>query len=559
MAGFLDNITSGIVKPISDAFKRLSSAGLQYKDQVIQNSITLEQEPGSAGNRTNRFNFGDNQNDIDPSYAEFLNNAALADYNFKKYVPFFDNDYASKRSELQRFSMNGEIDFILSTLSNDSIVFDTENKFCYVDTSKLEDYSEEVRESARNRFEEIYTLFFGYSDMPYRYYRQWLIEGVIAFEIVYDDIATPSQIIGFHEVDPVTLKPEIRQENDGSFYKVWVHDQNSSNYGNARSTANQKELYDSQIIFISFGTPNQTTRVSYAETLVRSYNLLRIMEHSRVIWNLMNSSFRLKAVVPTGSVSGHKMRQKVSEFKNEWKEDIHIDDDSGEISVNGQPNFPFHKTFVIPSAGGEQVEIDSMNFEGPDLSNMEAVKWFRDNLRRDSKIPFERFEREQGGGEYTMNVEGIAREEMRYNRFINQLRSTFEEIIRKPLYHQMLLDYPQLQDDMTFQSKLGIKYNRNNLFEEMKKAELVKREVETISTVQNNLMEEGGEQPYIPTEWAINKFLNQFTEEEMEDLKEARKNREIRKKKEEQGEGEGEAGAGAEDMGGDEGGLDIGL
>ena len=75
----------------------------------------------------------------------------------------------------------------------------------------------------------------------------------------------------------------------------------------------------------------------------------------------------MKIVVPIGSQSEHKARSRLSELKGMYKEELNVDEVSGELTYNGSPQFNFAKTFIIPTKNGEQTEIDSIKSEGYDL------------------------------------------------------------------------------------------------------------------------------------------------------------------------------------------------
>jgi len=105
-------------------------------------------------------------------------------------------------------------------------------------------------------------------------------------------------------------------------------------------------------------------------------------------------------------------------------------------------------------------------------------------LQRDSKIPSERFELDQGGGSWALNADGMAREEIRFSRFINRLRVIFNEIIIKPLYLQMQVKFPELRDDVLFKTAIGLNYEEDNMFVEQKDQEIMNSRVDFI----NNMM-----------------------------------------------------------------------
>lgn len=201
--------------------------------------------------------------------------------------------------------------------------------------------------------------------------KRFLVDGFLAFEIIYQTdkkTGKATDIIGFQELDPITLEPEIRKDQEGNEYKVWIQFK-----GDAEK---QRILPDSNVIYISWARNNFVSRLSYTEQLVRSFNTLRALENSRVIWNVQNAQKRIKFVVPIGSQSEQAARTRLNELQNYYKEDVIIDDNSGEITINGQPKFSFNKTFFFPSREGSQTEISEIGVEGYDLNSTEQLKYF---------------------------------------------------------------------------------------------------------------------------------------------------------------------------------------
>ena len=83
---------------------------------------------------------------------------------------------------------------------------------------------------------------------------------------------------------------------------------------------------------------------------------------------------------------------------NSYKEIVDFDWDSGEIYTNGRPMLQFYKDIFMASEGGETPQIQNIGNDGPEISDTETLKYFRDKLRQASKIPASRFEKEQGEG-----------------------------------------------------------------------------------------------------------------------------------------------------------------
>ena len=200
-----------------------------------------------------------------------------------------------------------------------------------------------------------------------------------------------------------------------------------------------------------------------------------------------------------------------------YKELVDFDWDSGEIKTNGRPMLQFYKDIFMASEGGETPQIQNIGNDGPEISDTEALRYFRDKLRQASKIPFTRFEKEQGEGQYTMSAEGIAREEIRFSKFIGRLRAIFAEILIKPVYLQMCLKHREIMSDMNFRVNLGLDYNKDSVFEENKEIELLQKKADFISSIMGSIVEtddEGNEKPYFDLEFLVREYLG-LTDEKL--------------------------------------------
>lgn len=428
----------------------------------------------------------------------FMYSLSVADIGPKKYIAHFDKDYASRREFLRKFSLNGEIQWILDTITDEAIIQDERQKFCYTIPMTM-DVEDDVKGAYEDNFNKIYTHFHFNDDITaWNYFYQLMVDGFLAFEIIYNDDG--EKIIGFKELEPMSLKPGTEKQSDGTFKNIWIQ--------NEQDIKLVRKLYDSQIIYIAYAKGNSISRVSYVERLVRSFNLLRIMEHTRIIWAVMNASFRMKMVVPIGSKSPQKARESLGELMSVYKEDVKLDNDSGELFVNGRPNIPFYKNYMFPNKNGEQTDIEVIGGEGPDLSDMTQVDYFYSKLKVDSKVPVSRFDRANGGGQFSMGSDAIDREEIRFSKFINRLRSIFQEIITKPLYLQMILDFPDLKDDELFKAEVGIRFNKDNVFERTKEMDLRTKVGEFIGAMSElKTIRNGEEAPYFHPKFLVETYM----------------------------------------------------
>lgn len=495
MAGFIQRFVQssfmGGKGAIKDNIKDVITLGLKYDDMVMKNSRAI----GVAQAEFGKYAIGDEN---------LMRSLELSDIGTKKNIAYFDKDFKARRDYLRKFALNGEIEFIIDTISDEAIVYDEGNFFLNTSNASVDiELKEEISTAIEDNFKKIYQYFhFTEDTTAWDYFRQFLIDGFLAFEIIYDDKA--KNIIGFKELAPESLRPDTEINEEGTLIKIWhQYEENPQMY---------RKLKDSSIIYISYGKSPELSRTSYIERLVRSFNLLRILENSRIIWNLMNSTYRLKMVVPIGSKSPQRAKESLAELMSIYKEDIDLNFESGELFINGRPGMQFYKNYMMPSKGGEQVEIETINGEGPDLSDTEALSYFENKLKKDSKIPTSRFDSSAGGGTLTMGADGIDRDEIRFNKFITRLRSKFQEVLYKPLYIQMILQYPALQGDELFKSQIGFKWNEDNVFQEIKQMEIDQKRLDHIESLRN-LMDADGTTPFFDMRYLIETHLFMSKEE----------------------------------------------
>ena len=517
MPGFLnDNRVSPFFNNLFNTLKKIGSFGMSYGDMVVKNSQA-----------------------IGPSENAFLKSGGIVDENFlyslrkadttaKQYIAYFDRNFQTKQVYLRNLAINPEIEFILDTVCDESIVYDSKNFFAYFVNVDIEGIGSEIEEKIAERFKELYNLFgFNEGIAAWHYFRTFLIDGIIAFEIIFD--TRGKSIIGFKELDPASLLPSVEKQPDGSVIEVWIQYPDNPQLS--------RKLYDSQILYISYAKGNTISRLSYTERLIRSYNLLRIMEHTRIIWNVMNSSYRMTMTVPIGTRSPQKAKQSLAELMSIYKEDIRLDNSSGELSVNGRPNIQFFKNYLMPSSPNGTPTITPLTGSGDatPFSDLKALAYFADKLKLDSKIPYSRFDRDQRGTEGTFqgNAEGLDQEEIRFFKFITRLRSIFQDILIKPLWIQFCLDYPEHSKNFMIKSQFGLDYVKDNDFAENRYMEILNARKDQVAKIAGLLDSDGN--PFFSLRYTIDRYLGMTDDDKIanEKAKAATKKRKEKEKKEE--------------------------
>jgi len=520
MAGFLDTLkpNSSALGNIIRNLGKISKFGMEYDDMVVRNSQTIGKSESAFFNQSST---GFTENDA------FYWTLSYQDTKVRKYIAYFDKDYTDKRNFLRKFSLNGEIEFIIDTITDDAISYDDRNFFATPSFINMEGIKDKVKNKITENYNRLYNVYgFQNTILGWQFFKQFLIDGFLAFEIIYDNKG--KEIIGFKELDATSLQPAVEKVSENEYKQFWIQ--------YPKNPQITRKLTNEQIIYISYAKGNSVSRVSYLERLVRSYNILKIMENTRIIWNVMNASYRLKFIIPTGTQSQQKAMQTLGQLMSNYKEEININDSSGELTVNGRPKVQFYKNYLFPEQNGQSPQIESLTPNGPDFNVMENVLYFFNKLKMDSKIPYARFAAKGSTPvNYQTDVTALERDEIRFEKFLRRLRSIFQEILIKPLYIQMCLDFPELAKDRSFKTNLGVKFHRESQFEELVELTNYKKRSEFITGMMDFKIKQGEEEKsYFDPNYLVQRFMG-LTPDQL------RMNEEYKKKEAAAGEAAGAA------------------
>lgn len=521
MAGFRNtssNETNNIFNSLKGPLRKILRAGQDYEDLVISQKLGIGRNEAAllqSGATVDEETF-------------FIARSADISQNMKS-IGFYQKDYPSQRDFLNKMAAHREISKLLDIVSDEAIVYDEQNYFAKPSLGVLSDLNKEneddIKKSIIENFDHIYSIVFGFNqgNSAWRYFRKYLVEGILAFELVYDRYG--QKIIKAIELDAAKVVPTVI-DLDGIQTRVWVQYPDDNHM--------KRIIPDTHIVYIAHGKSQNFSEISYVQSMIRSFNLYRTIENVAVIWTIMHASFRLKMIVPVAG-SRQKNEEAVGQLIARYREEIIIDDQSGEVRIDGNPSLNLFRNYAIGSKNGQQTEIEALKFEGYDLSNPELLKYWRDKLWEDSQVPFTRLQKD-ASSTFISGVDGMERDEIQFSRFINRLRSDFQEVLIKPLVLQMFLDYPDINGDSYFKSKIGVKFNSDNVFEELRIRDTASKKLEFIKGLLEIQDFEGN--PYFDIDYVMEEH-GPFDYDFLERNKKFKKNKKDKDNEGSEGEGEG--------------------
>lgn len=476
---------------IQKFFSNFSRYGMNYDDDVISNMRALPADPK-----------------ILPKPIQIINSNIYSTLSSKWQVKsnaekdFYEKDLPIKRESLRKLALQPELEDILDTMTNECVVYDSDNAYFaepFVDDKALTDFKEGIQKKIRESVESNYYRFYKMLNWKYNAwddFKRFLIEGSLAWEIIYDSLEKPHKIIGLIPLDPATL---TKSYNNGKIY--WIQFKGI--------TGKERKLLDAQVIYIQY-QENVVARQSYLERLIRPYNVYRIIEQAQIIWTITNASYKMKFTIPVQGMNKTNGMQTLRSAMQRYKEDIKFNSDSGELTINGQTNLPFNKEYWFPETDSGTPQVETIGGDGPDLNDDSQLKFFKNQLYKMSKIPLSRFDDDSGQTFFGTDVTSMARDEINFGRFVTRLRNIFSRILIKPIQLQLALDIPEVREMPEILDAVQLRWQSYNLFEEMFEQELMQKRVEFIQMMKDSLVDmdtQGNEVKFFSSEFLVRKYL----------------------------------------------------
>lgn len=477
---------------IAKFFSNMARMGMTYEDDVIKNMRAIPADKN-----------------LIPKQDQFVNQDLFTQLSSQWKVKsnqdksFFEKDFPQKREALRKLALQPELEDILDTMTNEAIVYDSDLTYFaepFIEVQELHVIKKEYRTKIENIMNDHYRRFYKMLDWKYKawdQFKRFLVEGILSWEIVYDRLDKPTQIVGLVPIDPATLTKKFE---NGKWY--WIQYKGMQ--------GKERKLLDSQVIYIAYQETDCISRVSYLERLIRPFNIYRIIEQAQLIWTITNASYKMKFTIPVKGMNKTTGMQTLSSAMNRYKEDIKFIGDTGELTINGQVNMPFNKEYWFPENDAGSPSIETLGGDGPELNDNDQLKFFKNQLYKISKIPLSRFDQESSETWFGADASSTARTEIDFARFVNRLRNQFAQIIIKPLQLQLALSVPELQENRQFLEAVSLQYKSYNLFEEMMELDLMQKRVEHIQTMKDSMVDmdvEGNEIKFFSSEFLVKKYL----------------------------------------------------
>lgn len=443
----------------------------------------------------------------DIRYRNMFNYSALTGINY--------------RNDLLIFAENSEIKKAVNIVANETAIIDTENSKYpispYINLTQVEADKIKVAKQIQVYLDEVFypklMQMYNFKDEGFiEAIEEFLICGKLAFEIIFDNLKRPKNIIGIQPIDPATLQ-KFKSEDHVFYLQRQVS-----------GDTKERILHENQIILIEWNKYD-FGYISYVDKLRRAFNIMRSMQTSKVLWFAAKSQVKLHVKLALGDVSNIEAKQKLIEAKNQYTNQFQFRED-GVVLFNNQPNNnAYREFFTAETSASNTPEIEEVNSNGPDLTETDSLGMWQKLFWNETEIPYDRIDPNAGDSWGFTDVSNLRKIEINFAKFINRIRKLMNPLFLKPIIIQLTLQETEIGLDLSLLDLIKMRWIAFNQYESLAELELMGKRVEVASNISNfgDLEDVNGNvRKMIPVSWMLRNYL-QLTEEQIKSIEKYRK------------------------------------
>lgn len=442
-----------------------------------------------------------------------------------------DGSYRSEVDLITKYrtmAMQPEMDSAIEDIINEAIVpgeNDDRGQTVKILCDDLKQ-PDKIKKMIRDEFDNILRML-DFGNEGSEIFRRWYIDGRLPYNVIIDEQNPRAGITQLVYIDPRRIR-KIRALKKGKNEKgvnvvlgteeFYVYNEKlvNNNAQNPQITGNfagSIKLAKDSVVYVTSGLmdPAKSTVLSYLHKAIRPMNQLRFVEDATVIYRVSRAPERRVFYVDVGNMPRNKAEQYLKDVMTRFRNKLVYDAATGEVR-DDRKHMSMLEDFWMPRRGeGKSTEITTLP-AGQNLGEMEDVLYFEKKLYRALNVPVSRLEAQQGFS-LGRSTE-ITRDELKFDKFINKLRTRFTVLFDELLERQLALKGICTPEEwQEFKQYIDYSFNKDNNFTELKDAELLQNRMGVLQLVD----------PYIGrffSEAWVKKNVLHFNEEEIEQMQE---------------------------------------
>jgi len=426
--------------------------------------------------------------------------------HYGTYVDLDGEKSKDERHLIQQYrgvSHHPEVDAAIEDIVNEAISTGTNESPVSLILDEVET-SDNIKKQIQEEFDTVLSML-NFSELGHDLFKRWYIDGRMFHHLVVDE---KNPKVGIQEIrpidaakirkmkqikkarDPATGAPLVESVDEFYIYQEKPGGQNQG----IKITADS-------ISYVTSGLLDERRRkvVSHLHKALKPINQLRMMEDSLVIYRLARAPERRIFYIDVGNLPKGKSEEYMKNIMAKYRNKLVYDADTGAIR-DDRKHMSMLEDFWLPRReGGRGTEISTLP-GGENLGQIDDIVYFQKRLYRSLNVPINRLEQES---QFSLGRSTeITRDELKFQKFIDRLRSKFDHLFLNVLKKQLILKGIITDEDWElWKNSIIVDYVRDSHFTELKDAELLRERIQTLDMMQQYVGE------FFSKEWVMKNVL----------------------------------------------------
>ena len=422
----------------------------------------------------------------------------------------------------REMSNHPELDMAIGEVVNEAITHDKSGKVLKIVLDDLKQPAS-IKKKIEEEFDTILKML-NFSNLADDLFRRWYIDGRLFYQVIVNE-KTPNQgIQELRYIDPRKIRKvrEIKKDRDPKTGATIIKSIAEYYVFNDRGTAQQTftaqvnqglRISPDSIINVNSGMMDakNTFVISYLHKAIKPLNQLRMIEDAIVIYRISRAPERRIFYIDVGNLPKGKAEQYLRDVMVKYRNKMVYDANTGELR-DERKHMSMLEDFWLPRReGGKGTEITTLP-AGQNLGELEDVKYFQKKLLQSLNVPYSRLEPQEGGFAGLGRSQEVTRDELKFAKYIQQLRNKFTNLFDEALGVQLSLKgICTLEEWEDFKDDIYYDFLKDNNFTEMRESELLQNRIQMVATLDPFIGR------YFSQQYVKQKVL-MMTEEEIEEM-----------------------------------------
>ena len=426
----------------------------------------------------------------------------------------------------RNMARNADVDLVLNEIRNEVFIFDVPGKraidVSFADETKA--VSKAIQKKIHEEYETIYRLM-KFREKGVDLFDSWYIDSKLYLHKVVDSTDQKAGIKKIIKIDPLKMRKvkEVPKRDDKGVYDLskvkeyYIYidtpDQTSNRQLSGGQRAAGLKIQKDSVVYSDSGIYENGVVQGFLHKAIVPFNNLKLMEESLLIYRVSRAPERRIIYVDVGNLPKNKAEQYVRDLMNRFRNKLVYDSKTGGLADKRNILSMMEDYWLPRREGGKGTEITTLP-GGENLGITADVEYFADKLSDALNVPASRFTQQAPSFVFGKGTE-INRDEYRFKKFLDRLRSKFITIFEDLLKTQLLLkniitleDWDEIRDEIIWI------YAEDNSFVEFKESEILNNRIATLATVDAFVGK------YFSRQWVL-KNVMKMTDKEMDELDES--------------------------------------